>query len=455
MKNADVKVHDNYGQMHTNDSYARASAAMQYQKMAGLPEYGQQPIPVDDAKRHVNAIMQLPTNVRLQYLEQLENEFLDHYPAVQAELIRNGLPEGILVTKFAAGTASGPIWAEAAGRPTKELEAATGLTPPDLTALERSVQQEMRPWIQAHLYGDSTGRNANLAKTLYQQAYNTVLGKVMNGTSPSQAVKEVVNDVVHSQYYIQDTYWIPKKIQEKTAEGGVISTTVNDTVVKSNLEYRKLSLDKFDPVVTNVFNSSLPGSSKREALVFQAQKNGYWLVNELGDGVYLGMTVGINKGVPIINAAGQRYEFKFADLNRTGPTASGKITRPDSSNTIHGEELNPGDTLPTGKGTPARGELLPIDRKKPIIVNDDGSVSTERTITIESDGKWYVVPTIVKGKDVGEREAEALFMEGQNKPVGEFETQKEADAYAAKRSQRIGEMIKGRKLLPKGYRGGN
>ena len=65
---------------------------------------------------------------------------------------------------------------------------------------------------------------------------------------------------------------------------------------------------------------------------------------------------------------------------------------------------------------PELGELgteivgyLPSGR--PIIANPDGSHSTERTTTIEVDGKWVNIPTMFDGKEVDPDEAFRIMSE--------------------------------------------
>lgn len=70
----------------------------------------------------------------------------------------------------------------------------------------------------------------------------------------------------------------------------------------------------------------------------------------------------------------------------------------------------------------------------PFIKNADGTFSTEQTITIEVDARYIVIPTIVGGKKISDAEAEELFKIGQNKPVGEFDTEDEAKRFAEARS---------------------
>ena len=48
---------------------------------------------------------------------------------------------------------------------------------------------------------------------------------------------------------------------------------------------------------------------------------------------------------------------------------------------------------------------------RPIIKNDDGSFSTERTRTIEVDGKWVNIPTMFDGREVSEDEAFEIMRE--------------------------------------------
>lgn len=81
----------------------------------------------------------------------------------------------------------------------------------------------------------------------------------------------------------------------------------------------------------------------------------------------------------------------------------------------------------------------PIDLKRPIIRNKDGTFSTEKTITVERDGRFFNIPTIINGREVSPKLAiESAFQSGQN--VGEFDTKREAVESAKKRSQEIGRL---------------
>lgn len=96
---------------------------------------------------------------------------------------------------------------------------------------------------------------------------------------------------------------------------------------------------------------------------------------------------------------------------------------------------------PPKKGSNSRQKTpAQVAHKKPRIQNPDGSFSTERTITVGLDGKYYNVPTIVEGKQVSRDKAiKAYNPEG--KPS--YDTVDEAVAAAKKRSEKIGEAAQG------------
>lgn len=88
----------------------------------------------------------------------------------------------------------------------------------------------------------------------------------------------------------------------------------------------------------------------------------------------------------------------------------------------------------------AGGMVGKIDTSRPIIKNPDGSFSIERTITIESGGKHYLIPTIVRGRQLSEDAAIEAWKNGTNQAVGVFNSNEEAEAAAVARSREIGDL---------------
>lgn len=102
--------------------------------------------------------------------------------------------------------------------------------------------------------------------------------------------------------------------------------------------------------------------------------------------------------------------------------------------------LTPSMQPGTAAGAMSPGEVA---ANKARIQNSDGSFSTERTITIESDGKHYVIPTIVDGKVRSPEEATKLWADGKNKAVGVFDNDADAERFATQRSRDIGDAARG------------
>ncbi len=100
-----------------------------------------------------------------------------------------------------------------------------------------------------------------------------------------------------------------------------------------------------------------------------------------------------------------------------------------------GQSNMPGDEVQQ-----AAPSIAPIDTSRPIVNNQDGSFSTERTITVEADGKHYLLPTIIEGTQVSPREATDAWAAGKNPHVGVYDTPQDAESAAVARSQRIGEV---------------
>jgi len=137
----------------------------------------------------------------------------------------------------------------------------------------------------------------------------------------------------------------------------------------------------------------------------------------------------------------------YARANRLGETTAnaagqvGAIGGPMMLNQQQ-EQQRPrrlGGSTRAPQSAPQYGER-PIDMNRPILQNGDGTFSTEQTITIGADGRFFNIPTIVNGQRLSEDQAIALWRAGQNDAVGEFATEDEALASARARTERIGRL---------------
>jgi hypothetical protein len=84
--------------------------------------------------------------------------------------------------------------------------------------------------------------------------------------------------------------------------------------------------------------------------------------------------------------------------------------------------------------------------KLPVIKNDDGSISTVKSISINVDGKEFLIPTIIDGKQLSNKDAIDYFMKNYDKGThqyfGVFKTAKDATKYGEYLSKALGEIHK-------------
>ena len=92
--------------------------------------------------------------------------------------------------------------------------------------------------------------------------------------------------------------------------------------------------------------------------------------------------------------------------------------------TNQNKKMNKDTTGRYGKGN------IDLNNRK-VIKNSDGSISTEESITVTIDGKYWVIPTIIDGKRVSDEEATNYAIKN-NKYLGKFDKLKDANDYADK-----------------------
>ena len=77
---------------------------------------------------------------------------------------------------------------------------------------------------------------------------------------------------------------------------------------------------------------------------------------------------------------------------------------------------------------------IDLDNRQ-VVKNKDGSISTERSFSVNIDGKEVLLPTVINGKIVSEEEAIRHY-EQTGEHLGKFDTPEEANEYAEKLHQR-------------------
>lgn len=311
-----------------NPTVARAAYSMEYQKRAGLPDEFIKVMSNDEANAHVKKLASIDPAAAEGYLLTLRQQYGPYYQKAFKQISQSGLPNGYKVALWASGTAMSDIVTNVARRSTKELEEASSLPTPELRNISESLRAELKPFVNTITFGDSAGTRVDYVNAMYDTMYKAVLAKVVSGSTTKEAINQVKQALITDRYYVKDTYWIPKTFTEQFSDGTSRKVPVNESTVENVLAGKKQSIAAFKPTNTNIFRAQgMLENGKTEILLEAIRKDSYWLVNEDGSGVYLAMTSNGMRGVPVVNSQKKRYEFKWYEVYREGPTAQGKIKR--------------------------------------------------------------------------------------------------------------------------------
>lgn len=83
----------------------------------------------------------------------------------------------------------------------------------------------------------------------------------------------------------------------------------------------------------------------------------------------------------------------------------------------------------SSKKIPGLTEAGNIDiHNRPVVHNADGTISTVRSITVEDDGGYVLIPTVVGDRVVSNKEAIQHYLKT-GEHLGKFKSQKAADQY--------------------------
>lgn len=143
-------------------------------------------------------------------------------------------------------------------------------------------------------------------------------------------------------------------------------------------------------------------------------------------------------GAQLISVGRSRYRVALTDPYGDDPQYAGDVD--GGAFVLDLDGLQDRIRRDPAMGQWVMGAGATIDLQRPILENSDGSFSTEETITVERNGKWFNVPTIVNGVRVPASEIETRFLAGDaNIPnVGQYSTLDAAVSAASKRSNEIG-----------------
>ena len=97
-----------------------------------------------------------------------------------------------------------------------------------------------------------------------------------------------------------------------------------------------------------------------------------------------------------------------------------------------------GAAIPETRPKVKKPRTVDTSHRGKVIQNPDGTTSSERTITVGIDGKYYNIPSLVDGVQLSEGEAVRRFKAGDIKAVGVADTLKAALKMAGTRTEMLG-----------------
>ena len=119
-------------------------------------------------------------------------------------------------------------------------------------------------------------------------------------------------------------------------------------------------------------------------------------------------------------------------VKKTGRVASDKLSRMKARGSAKIQLAKEGVKDYLANDSTGRYGKGNIDlNRRQVVHNRDGSISTERSFSANFDGKEVLLPTVINGKVVSERQAINHYLKT-GEHLGEFDTPEEADEYAEK-----------------------
>lgn len=322
-------------QVKRTDDYARMAMNYALQEVAGVPSERRKVMGNQQARDIVIELNTLAPDKAQERLNLLEEQYGPYYPTLYKQLQESKLNPGFMLVPWSQNTVSGNTMLEALRVSMDDAKGASGLSEPDVKKVNEAVKAATRDFVRTIAIGGISSARAQQIDTLQNTLTKAVLMKVgtmgRNIGDVSAAVQQVVDPMIKDRYDIFDTYYIPKKINERP---GLVNSglTVDTTTVRRRLENLKLEneVQKFRPKALGSRNFYITEGMMKESLVDVATNRGYWVTNETGDGIYLAIDAAGYRGLPIRNAKNERYEFKFEfmmDSANFAPsrTRSGKI----------------------------------------------------------------------------------------------------------------------------------
>ena len=304
------------------DYQAALDAAEAEQDRLGVPKRLQKPLPNDLASSTVAGIGAMPSEEQGGALLGLMSQAGGHSSKVAAQLKSAGLPTGLF---HAASNWDNPGLAQELIEATIRSAEIKNALPKGVDTDNRDkVATELAEFSSAMLAGDFTGSNAELVSEQMDTISN--LANLYSLRGESNAAQKAYDAVIGNQTYVGlfgGTGYAPKAI--KTTYG---LKALDDSEIERAADNMQTAgvIKNFNPVP---FGDLLGGSfAELDATrtLGAALHSGKWVTDTDGLGAVLMVPLGDGRDLPLRNAQGEFFRFKFEDANKIAGQAANIVS---------------------------------------------------------------------------------------------------------------------------------
>ena len=172
--------------------------------------------------------------------------------------------------------------------------------------------------------------------------YQATLYKMFNENMSIDTAVKKITKAHAADYTFKDTYWIPNDINGKDVNPDHIEKKANFILeaIQQTDYLNKIDLTHYGDLETDRLNEErsfvvgqldskfekLTPEKIQEIMVNDIKNNGNWYLNENGDGLLLYVTRTDGSFIPIMDAAGNKIEMSFLDVNTIMPITNEPFT---------------------------------------------------------------------------------------------------------------------------------
>ncbi|WP_158219454.1 MULTISPECIES: glycosyl hydrolase 108 family protein [unclassified Achromobacter] len=270
-----------------------------------------------------------------------------------------------------------------------------GLPTSDVSAAEKNLQSLTKDFASTMAY---TVGGAQTFGALYDSAQRLTYTYMRQGMSYGDASQQAFQNIMGKNFNVVGNARIPSQYDQKAVMRG--ASGLMD------------GLDKAD-LVTPPAPATMRAEDAKGLYVSNLKSNGKWITGADGKGLILFDPV---SQTVVRTQDGKPVGASWSDLvNPPAPTPAGWSAFGPDAGSVKGM-VSPGNIDLT---------------RRPQVKNDDGSISTVRSMSFEEDGKEVLIPTVSDdGKRILSDDEAIAQYHRTGKYLGKFDTPDNADAYA-------------------------